>query len=73
MYEVPHLCHPLDDSLSAESRFEKGRSLKILLHVFNLLGTSVTKNKIIDPFSTLEFSGNYRRYSGFGGFEDKYT
>ena len=46
--EVLHLCHLLDDFLSADSRFEN-RSLKINLRLFNLLEVPLTtaKNKIV--------------------------
>ena len=45
----------LDDFLSAEYRFDKGKSLKITLHVSSLLCILLAINKISGPSATLTF------------------
>ena len=52
VHEFIHLFHFLDNFLSAESRFEKGKviSLKLILHVFNLPSIPLAKNKIVGPY-----------------------
>ena len=57
MFEVPPLCHLLDDFLLAKSRFEKWWLLKTLLHVFNLLSILLPNKNIIGPSVTLELLG----------------
>ena len=51
MYEVPCLCHLLDDFLS-----ENQKLLKIVLHIFNVQGIPLSKNNIIGPSSRAEGS-----------------
>ena len=54
LYEVPYL---LDGFLSTASQFEKGKPLWILAYVFYLIEIPLAKNKIVGPFTTLEFPG----------------
>ena len=52
MYDPHNFLHGF---LLAELKLDKGRSLKILLHVSILLGIPLAKNKISGPFTTLKF------------------
>ena len=41
----------------AKTRFEEGRSLKIILHVFNLLGVPLAKNNIFSSSTAVVLGG----------------
>ena len=56
-FEIPHLCHLLDDFLSAGLWCEKRRSFKILLHVLNLPVIPCAKKNIVVLPTFLRFLG----------------